>query len=56
MTTATAEQQSRTALSFWGALCLATTARVVLATAVCLLLWAAVPALWGWSPTTVASG
>ncbi|MET4052518.1 signal peptidase I [Frigoribacterium sp. PvP054] len=56
MTTATADQQSRTALSFWGALCLATTARVVLATAVCLLLWAAVPALWGWSPTTVVSG
>ncbi|MBD8540268.1 LamG-like jellyroll fold domain-containing protein [Frigoribacterium sp. CFBP 8751] len=48
--------QVRSDLSFWGALCLATTARVVLATAVCLLLWAAVPALWGWSPTTVASG
>ncbi|MBF4602234.1 hypothetical protein ITJ55_15615 [Frigoribacterium sp. VKM Ac-1396] len=56
MTTATTSPQSRTALSFWGALCLATTARVVLATAVCLLLWAAVPALWGWSPTTVVSG
>jgi signal peptidase I len=48
--------QVRSDLSFWGALCLATIARVVLTTAVCLLLWAAVPALWGWSPTTVVSG
>ncbi|WP_083396291.1 LamG-like jellyroll fold domain-containing protein [Frigoribacterium sp. MCBA15_019] len=48
--------QVRSDLSFWGALCLATVARVVLTTVVCLLLWAAVPALWGWSPTTVVSG
>ncbi|ROS57844.1 LamG-like jellyroll fold domain-containing protein [Frigoribacterium sp. PhB24] len=51
-----ASPQVRSDLSFWGALCLATVARVVLTTAVCLLLWAAVPALWGWSPTTVVSG
>ncbi|MBD8139674.1 MULTISPECIES: LamG-like jellyroll fold domain-containing protein [unclassified Frigoribacterium] len=48
--------QVRSDLSFWGALCLATIARVVLTTAVCLLLWAAVPALWGWTPTTVVTG
>jgi hypothetical protein len=56
MTTTTTPQDGRTAFSFWGALCVATCARVVLTTAVCLLLWAAVPALWGWSPTTVVSG
>jgi hypothetical protein len=56
MTPTTTPQPGRTAFSFWSALCLATCARVVLTTTVCLLLWAAVPALWGWSPTTVVSG
>jgi signal peptidase I len=36
-------------------LVLATAARIVLIAGMCLLFWAAVPALWGWMPTTVSS-
>jgi signal peptidase I len=39
----------------WAALILATSARITLIAAMCLLFWAAVPALWGWTPTTVSS-
>ena len=39
----------------WAALILATAARITLIAAMCLLFWAAVPALWGWTPTTVSS-
>jgi signal peptidase I len=39
----------------WAALVLATPARITLIAAMCLLFWAAVPALWGWTPTTVSS-
>jgi signal peptidase I len=39
----------------WAALVLATAARTILIASVCLLFWAAVPALWGWAPTTVSS-
>ncbi len=39
----------------WAALVLATAARTTLIAAMCLLFWAAVPALWGWTATTVSS-
>jgi signal peptidase I len=39
----------------WAALVLATAARTTLIAAACLLFWAAMPALWGWTPTTVSS-
>jgi hypothetical protein len=51
-----ATRASALALPWWLALAIATGARVVLLTAACLLLGAAAPALWGWSPTTVVSG
>lgn len=41
---------------FWGALVVGTAARAALLLVACLLLGAALPALWGWVPTTVASG
>jgi len=44
------------AVRFWGALVVGTLARAVLLLAACLLIGAALPALWGWVPTTVASG
>ncbi|GAA1829324.1 LamG-like jellyroll fold domain-containing protein [Microlunatus capsulatus] len=40
----------------WGWLVACLVARGVLATAVCLGLWGALPAVLGWSPTTVSSG
>jgi signal peptidase I len=39
----------------WATLVLATAARITLIAAMCLLFWAAMPALWGWIPTTVSS-
>jgi signal peptidase I len=39
----------------WAALILATSARITLIAAASLFFWAAVPAIWGWTPTTVSS-
>lgn len=40
----------------WIVFAAGTVARAVLALAVGMLLWATLPALWGWTPTTVSSG
>lgn len=40
----------------WARLALASLCQALLTTLVCLALWAAVPALLGWQPTTVSSG
>lgn len=39
----------------WSVLIVAAIARGILLSAVSLIIWAAVPALWGWMPTTVKS-
>lgn len=43
------------AIRSWLLLVASTGARIVLISAVALLLWSAVPAVWGWIPTTISS-
>ncbi len=49
------ERANAPALRAWARLVVATGARSVLLLAATLLFWAAIPAVWGWIPTTVAS-